>query len=153
VVDKLKETQTGSPGKDGTVFTSELCDKLRNAAGAESGEIGVPVSLAIADEGGNPVYFYRFPGAALVSVEVARNKAYTAAAMKQPSGNLRDLAAPGGSLYGLNTADPKIVVFGGGFPLFIKGSLAGGIGISGGTVPEDERIGRRVIAEFEKQYQ
>jgi uncharacterized protein GlcG (DUF336 family) len=70
--------------------------------------------------------------------------------MKQPSGNLYDPCVPGGSLYGLNTADPNIVVFGGGFPLFINGKLVGGIGISGGTVPEDEQIGRQVVAEFEK---
>ena len=55
-----------------------------------------------------------------------------------------DLALPGGGLHGINTADPRIVVFGGGFPLFIHGRLAGGIGISGGTVPEDEQMAGRL---------
>jgi ATP:cob(I)alamin adenosyltransferase len=153
VVKKLKELAMGEhdgAGNGGTIFTAELCEKLRQAAQAESARIGVPVSLAIADEGGNPVYFYRIPNAILVSIKVATNKAYTAVAMKQPSGNLYDLCVSGGSLHGLNTADPDIVVFGGGFPLFINGRLAGGIGISGGTVPEDEQIGRQVVAEFEK---
>jgi ATP:cob(I)alamin adenosyltransferase len=147
VVEKLKGLVTMEGG--GTMFTAELCDRLRNAAGSESARIGAPVSLAIVDEGGNLVYFYRFPGAALVSVEVARNKAYTAVAMKRPSGDLYSDALPGGSLHGINTVDPKIVVFGGGFPLFVNGALVGGIGISGGMVPEDEQIGRRVVAEFE----
>ncbi|MDR0599024.1 MAG: cob(I)yrinic acid a,c-diamide adenosyltransferase [Treponema sp.] len=153
VVNKLKEPgSSGAGAGGGTVFTSALCDSLRNAAEAESLEIDVPVSLAIADEGGNLVYFYRLPGASLVSVEVAKNKAYTAVALRQPSGDLYDLALPGGSLHGLNTADPRLVVFGGGFPLFVKGALAGGVGISGGAVPEDERIGRRVVAEFEARF-
>jgi ATP:cob(I)alamin adenosyltransferase len=153
VVKRLKELEMGEhdgAGNGGTIFTAELCEKLRQAAQAESARIGVPVSLAIADEGGNPVYFYRIPNAILVSIKVATNKAYTAVAMKQPSGNLYDLCVAGGSLHGLNTADPNIVVFGGGFPLFINGKLVGGIGISGGTVSEDEQIGRQVIAEFEK---
>jgi ATP:cob(I)alamin adenosyltransferase len=153
VVKRLKELEMSEhdgAGNCGTIFTAELCEKLRQAAQAESVRIGVPVSLAIADEGGNPVYFYRIPNAILVSIKVATNKAYTAVAMKQPSGNLYDLCVAGGSLHGLNTADPNIVVFGGGFPLFINGKLAGGIGISGGTVPEDEQIGRQVVAEFEK---
>jgi ATP:cob(I)alamin adenosyltransferase len=153
VVKRLKELEMGEydgAGNGGTIFTGELCEKLRQTAQAESARIGVPVSLAIADEGGNPVYFYRIPNAVLVSIKVAVNKAYTAAAMKQPSGNLYDQCVPGGSLHGLNTADPRIVVFGGGFPLFINGRLVGGIGISGGTVPEDEQIGRQVVAEFEK---
>jgi ATP:cob(I)alamin adenosyltransferase len=137
-------------GKDETIFTAELCDKLRQAAQSESAVIGVPVSLAIADDGGNPVYFYRLPGASLAGIELAHNRAYTAAITKQASGDLRDM--PGGSLSGINAADPKIVVSGGGFPLFINGRLAGGIGISDGTVSEDERIGRRVVAEFEELF-
>jgi ATP:cob(I)alamin adenosyltransferase len=150
VVNKLKELQMdGHDGNGGTIFTADLCERLRQAAQAESARIGVPVSLAIADEGGNPVYFYRIPGAVLVSIKIAVNKAYTAVAMKQPSGNLHDLCVPGGSLYGLNAADPDIVVFGGGFPLFLNGRLVGGIGISGGSVAEDEQIGGQVIAEFE----
>jgi ATP:cob(I)alamin adenosyltransferase len=147
VVEKLKNL--GLSENSGTIFNTELCDKLRDAAGAESGRIGTPVSLAIADEGGSLCYFYRFPGAALVSVDVARNKAYTAVAMKQPSGDLYNEVLPGGSLHGLNATDPKIVAFGGGFPLFVNGRLVGGIGISGGAVSEDEQIGRQVVAAFE----
>jgi ATP:cob(I)alamin adenosyltransferase len=147
VITRVKELNL--TGGDETIFTPALCDRLRGAAESEGARIGAAVSLAIADEGGNLVYFYRFPGAALVSVDVARNKAYTAAAMQQPSGDLYREALPGGSLHGLNTADPRIVVFGGGFPLFVNSRLAGGIGVSGGAVSEDEAIGRRVIAEFE----
>ena len=154
VVEKLKELEMGTSarhdGNGGTVFTAVLCEKLMEAAQDESAKLGTPVSLAIVDSGGCLVYFYRFPGASLVSVEVARNKAYTAAAMEQPSGNLYEPALPGGSLYGINTADPRIVVFGGGFPLFINGKITGGLGISGGTVTEDEQIGRRAVAEFEE---
>jgi ATP:cob(I)alamin adenosyltransferase len=153
VVKRLKELEMGEhdgAGKGGIICTAELCEKLRQAAQAESVKLDAPVSLAVVDEGGNLVYFYRIPNAGLVSIKVATNKAYTAVAMRQPSGNLYDLCVPGGSLHGLNTADPNIVVFGGGFPLFINGSLVGGIGISGGTVPEDEQIGRQVVAEFEK---
>jgi ATP:cob(I)alamin adenosyltransferase len=152
VVEKLKELEmsTNGGGDGGTVFTTGLCERLRQAAQSESVKLERPVSLAISDAGGSLVYFYRFPGASLVSVGIAQNKAYTAAAMEQPSGNLYDLTVPGGSLYGLNTADPRIVVFGGGFPLFVSGSIVGGLGISGGTVAEDEQIGRRAVAEFEE---
>jgi len=154
VAAKLKKLQDRSSdmANEGTIFNMELCDKLRNAALSESLSMGVPVSLSIADDGGNQVYFCRFPGALLVSVGIAQNKSYTAVAVKQPTGNLYEAALSGGSLHGINTADPRLVVFGGGFPLFIDGELVGGIGISGGSVEEDEQIGRRVIAEFEKQF-
>jgi ATP:cob(I)alamin adenosyltransferase len=155
VVDKLKKLQidrSSDMANEDTIFNMELCDILRNAALSESLSMGVPVSLSIADGGGNQVYFCRFPGALLVSVGIAQNKSYTAVAMKQPTGNLYEAALPGGSLHGINTADPRLVVFGGGFPLFIGGELVGGIGISGGSVQEDEQIGRRVVVEFEKHF-
>jgi len=152
VADKLKKPQSAvAVVEDGQGLSPELCDRLRDAALSESLAMGVPVSLAIADAGGNQVYFCRFPGALLVSIGIARNKAYTAVVMKQPSGNLYEAALPGGSLHGINTADPNLVVFGGGFPLFAGGAIAGGIGISGGSVPEDEQIGKRVVAEFERR--
>ena len=59
--------------KDEELFTAELCDRLRQAALSESACLGVPVSVAIADDGGNSVYFYRMPCAPLVSIEVAHN--------------------------------------------------------------------------------
>ena len=66
-----------------------------------------------------------------------------------PTGDLSKITAPGGELFGINTADPKLVIFGGGFPLFIDGVLVGAFGISGASVPEDEQIGRAVLAAFD----
>ncbi|MBQ2803761.1 MAG: heme-binding protein, partial [Lachnospiraceae bacterium] len=53
-----------------------------------------------------------------------------------------ELAAPGGSLYGIqHTNDGKIVVFGGGEPLYIDDVMVGAIGVSGGTAEQDTRLG------------
>lgn len=161
VVDKLRELQAGAgAGGDAhfaagaqngeIVFCADLCDRLKNAALFESLGIGAPVSLAILDKGGNLVYFCRFPGASLVSVDVAQKKAYTAVSLEKPSGDLYDAVSPGGDFHGLNTVDPRFVFFGGGFPLFARGVLVGGIGVSGGSIQEDEQIGRRVVAELER---
>jgi ATP:cob(I)alamin adenosyltransferase len=147
VIEKIEVLGSGG-GRSNTPLDGVLCDRLCRAAGEESAKIGLGISIAIADTGGRLVFFFRYPEASLVSVDVAQNKAYTAVAMEQPSGNIYKEAIPGGSLYGINTVDPRIVVFGGGFPLFFKGNLIGGIGISGGTVEQDEQIAHRVLAEF-----
>jgi ATP:cob(I)alamin adenosyltransferase len=144
-----KKIESLSSGGKQSKLDGALCDRLCRAAGEESAKIGLGVSIAIADTGGRLVFFFRYPEASLVSVDIAQNKAYTAVAMEQPSGNIYKEALPGGSLYGINTADPRIVAFGGGFPLFFKGNLIGGIGISGGTVEQDEQIAHRVLAEFD----
>ena len=135
-------------GKSKVILRDELYVRLARAAAEESAKIGIGFSLAVVDPAGVFAYFCRDPKAIQVSVGVAQNKAYTAAVMRAASGSLYDVAQPGGSLYGLNTADPRLVVFGGGFPLFIGADLVGAIGVSGGSVTEDEQVGKRVLAEF-----
>jgi uncharacterized protein GlcG (DUF336 family) len=141
-------SEAGLKDKDG--WFEERCNILCRAAVAESEKLGVPISIAIVDESGTMVYFHRMPGAILVSVGIAQNKAYTAASIGLPTGELSELAAPGGSLFGINTADPRYVIFGGGFPLLQDGALVGAFGISGASVADDEQIGRAVLDAFEK---
>ena len=43
----------------------------------------------------------------------------------------------------------RVVVFGGGMPVFLDGRIAGAIGVSGGTVAEDMDIARHALrSEF-----
>ena len=75
------------------------------------------------------------------SYDIAVNKAYTVTALKMPTKELAVLAAPGGSLYGIQfTNGGRIVIFGGGIPLKVDGRIIGGLGISGGTGEEDHSL-------------
>ena len=59
-----------------------------------------------------------------------------------PTKELAKLAAPGGSLYGIqHTNQGKVVIFGGGEPLYINDVLIGAIGVSGGSAEQDTRLG------------
>ena len=62
---------------------------------------------------------------------------------------LSSLAAPGGSLYGIqHTNGGKIVIFGGGDPLINpKGKIIGGLGVSGGSEEQDI-----ALSEFGRKY-
>jgi ATP:cob(I)alamin adenosyltransferase len=142
------ETGSGGSAVRKDILCDELYVRLARAAADEGAKIGVGFSLAVVDTAGVLTYFCRDRSAIQVSVGVAQNKAYTAAVMKAASGGLYDAAQPGGSLYGINTVDPRLVVFGGGFPLFVGAEFVGAIGVSGGSVPEDEQVAKRVLAEF-----
>lgn len=49
----------------------------------------------------------------------------------------------------IQTKEPKITLVAGGYPLFVDGKIAGGIGVGGGT--EDNcMIAEYVISVFEK---
>ena len=59
-------------------ISSELAQKMVNAAVAKATELGVSENVAILDDGGNLKAFNRMDGASMPTIEIALNKAYTA---------------------------------------------------------------------------
>ena len=124
---------------------------LITAARKQAEKIGVPMVIAVVDVGGNLVAQQRMDGALLVSVDISRNKAYTAVAIKLPTHELAEVAQPGQPLFGIHNADNgRIVIFGGGFPLETGQEIVGGIGVSGGSVQEDIRCAEAALKQFRK---
>ena len=58
--------------------TTELARAMIEAAERKAAELGHPFAIAIVDDGGVLKAFSRMDGAALLSVQVAQDKAYTA---------------------------------------------------------------------------
>lgn len=120
---------------------------LGSLAETESAALGVPMTIAVADNEGGLVFFARMDGALPASREIAVSKAYTAAALRMATEEVGKLAQPGGDLYGIQHTHPgKVVLFGGGLPLRLNGEVIGAIGVSGGTVQEDVQIADSVVA-------
>jgi uncharacterized protein GlcG (DUF336 family) len=129
-------------------LTEEICEALARAGKAKSREIGVGVTLTIADESGNLRYLQRFGDAILPSIEISQKKAYTAAVLRQSTAEFGKIAQVGESAFGINVTNDKLVIFGGGFPLVADGKTIGGLGISGGSVAEDESVCEAVLKKF-----
>lgn len=121
----------------------DLALRLTEKMKAKAAELGVNDVIAVADAGGNTVSVQSMDNAYLASVDIAINKAYTVVSLKMPTKALAELAAPGGSLYGIQfTNGGRIVIFGGGVPLYAPdGSVIGGFGVSGGTAEQDTALG------------
>ena len=60
-------------------ITLSAAQVVVEVARARATEIGVPMNIAVVDAGGNLVAFARMDGAWLGSIDIAKNKAYTAA--------------------------------------------------------------------------
>lgn len=120
----------------------KLAMALMEKVEEEAGRIGVKAVVAVSDASGRPVAVHCMDGAYIGSYDVALNKTYTSAAFQMSTAELGKLAAPGGSLYGIqNTNEGKIVIFGGGEPLMADGIMIGAIGVSGGTAEQDTLLG------------
>jgi uncharacterized protein GlcG (DUF336 family) len=121
--------------------SSDLARRVVAAAEAKADEIGVPMVIAVCDESGVLKAFSRMDGAALLSVQIAQDKAYTAAGFGMPSGGWHDfikddppLAA--GAVGGID----RLVIFGGGFPISVGDQVVGAIGVSGGHYSQDVEV-------------
>lgn len=115
-------------------------------------EMGVNAVVAIADEGGNLKLCECMDNSFLASRDIAINKSYTTVALKMSTKKLAALAAPGGSLYGIqHTNGGRIVIFGGGDCLEAHGKILGGLGVSGGTEEQDTALsafGKKIFSEY-----
>lgn len=122
-------------------ITLDTAKQLIEAAEQRAQEIDNPMVIAVANSEGNLIAQHRMDDAWLASVNISRNKAYTAAALDMPTHELAEPSQPGNSLYGLQTTDEnRIVVFGGGYPLERDGEIVGAIGVSGGAVEQDRDV-------------
>lgn len=147
VAEKIRERTAIT--KEGVTMTTGLCEKMCAAAFEKGEEMGVPVCFAITDEHGTLLYFNRQKDSLMVSIGIAQQKAYTSAVLKMSTATLGERAQPGQPLYGINTADSNLVLFGGGVPLSVGGKIVGGVGVSGGSVEEDEIIVAHSLKVFE----
>ncbi len=125
---------------------------MAEAAEAKATDLGVPVVFAAVDAGGNPMLLHRMADSLLGSIDIATNKAFTSAAFRLPTAALADAAAPSGELHGIEVTNAgRVVIFGGGLPIFVDGRLAGGIGVSGGTVAEDVQIVTHALSTVQEE--
>jgi uncharacterized protein GlcG (DUF336 family) len=103
--------------------------------------IGVPMNIAVVDAGANLVAFARMDGAWLGSIEIARNKAYTARAFDMSTEELAKISQPGAPAYGIaSSTEHRIAIFPGGVLLTTNGTIIGAVGVSGGTPDQDHEV-------------
>jgi uncharacterized protein GlcG (DUF336 family) len=123
-------------------MTLDLALTLTQKVKEKASEMGVNAVVAVSNSAGNPVSVQCMDDSYIASYDVAFNKAYTVVALKMPTTTLKELAQPGGSLYGIQfTNGGKIVIFGGGVPLYNKaGKIIGGLGVSAGSEGEDTSL-------------
>src|ERR1700755_3286756 len=78
-----------------------LEDARRSIAAAEkkAKEIGQPMNIAVADEGGNLISHVRMDGAWLGSVDISINKAWTARSFDIATKDLADNSQPVGPVF------------------------------------------------------
>ena len=125
--------------------------KLILAVEKRAAEMGVNAVVAVGDSSGNIIAVESMEDAYIASYDIAVNKVFTSVSLKMSTAQLKPLAQPGASLYGIQfTNKGKIVIFGGGEPLKRGKTIVGGLGVSGGTEEQDTLLAEYGVKEFQK---
>jgi uncharacterized protein GlcG (DUF336 family) len=134
-------------------ISSELAQKMVNAAVAKARELGVTENVAILDDGGNLKAFSRMDGTPIPTIEMAQNKAYTALLGVSTQDFFNFIQGDPSLLAGLPTR-ARVVAWGGGFPIKVDGEIVGAIGLSGApTVQNDVDCARAALAVVSDEVQ
>jgi uncharacterized protein GlcG (DUF336 family) len=127
-------------------ITSELAQKMVEAAVAKARELGVSENVAILDDGGNLKAFSRMDGASVPTIEIAQKKAYTALFGVSTQDFFNFIQGDPSLLAGIPTL-ARVAAWGGGFPIKVNGEVVGAIGLSGApTVQNDVDCARAALA-------
>ena len=114
---------------------------MMTAAEFKAREIGVDMDIAIADDNGSLLMFHRMDGGRITSIDVAINKAFTAAAARRSTRAYGEVSGPGGPAFGIHVSNQgRFMIVAGGLPVFVADDIVGGIGCSSGTPDEDEVV-------------
>ncbi|KAF2004701.1 DUF336-domain-containing protein [Amniculicola lignicola CBS 123094] len=122
-------------------------------AGAEARakEIGVPMNIAIVDNATHLLAFSRMDGAKITSINIAIDKAFTAAGHKAPTSVYKEAVWPGGVAFGIwNSNGGRFLTIAGGIPIVQDGVVVGAIGCSTGTPAQDEDVAKKGVEAIMK---
>ncbi len=126
-------------------LTAEAAKKLVAAAEKKAEELKKPMVITVCDESGNLKEFTRMDNAPLLSVQIAQDKAYTAISFGIATHEWYEFIKDDPPLLAGIVHTPRLVVFGGGYPVSIDGQVVGGIGVSGGHYSEDMQVAEAAL--------
>jgi len=130
------------------VMNLDMAKILIKSAIERAGELNRLCSVAIVDDRGFLVAIHRMDYCPIPTVDIARDKAWTAATFKMPTSDIvkfDDTSNPGSGFNTQNWND-RITTISGGLPIKADNNVIGGIGVSGGKPEEDVDICQAALA-------
>src|ERR1700685_4365822 len=129
--------------------TLDDAKRIISAAEKKAVEIGQPMNIAVADEGGNLIAHVRMDGAWIGSIDISIKKAYTSRAFDIATKDLALHSQSGGQFFGIHVSNEgRIMILAGGIPLRRDGKVVGAIGVSGGGGAQDHAVAEAGAAAF-----
>ena len=113
--------------------------QMIQTAHSEAAKLDIPVTAVVVDESGRTVALGRMDRARPITVEMALNKAYTAASFQQPTKELQELTGQPWFQSLVVSTNGRVMAGGGALPIVEGGHVVGAVAVAGGTDEQDQR--------------
>jgi len=130
------------------VMNLDMAKKIIKTAIERAEDMNRLCSVAIVDDRGFLVAIHRMDRAPIPTVDIARDKAWTAATFRMPTSDIvkfGDASSPGSGFNTQNWND-RLTTISGGLPIKDGDNVIGGIGVSGGIPEEDVAVCQAALA-------
>jgi uncharacterized protein GlcG (DUF336 family) len=122
--------------------------QMVRTAHTQAAQLNTAVTAVVVDESGRMVALGRMDKARPVTVDIAMNKAYTAASFQQPTSELAGVAGQTWFQSLVVSSGGRIMPGGGAIPIVEGGAVVGAIAVAGGTDEQDQQCAQAAIAAY-----
>ena len=119
--------------------------QLVNAAHVQAKQLDIAVTAVVVDESGRLVALGRMDRARPITVDIATNRAYTAASFQQPTSELTASASQAWFQSLIVSSNGRITAGGGALPIVEGSNIVGAIGVAGGSDDQDQRCAESAL--------
>jgi uncharacterized protein GlcG (DUF336 family) len=138
-------TTTQSTTYERPTVRYEVARRLLEVAVGAAREAGIPATVVVSDVAGEPIAIARTDSAGLLSMNVAADKAFTAANAGAPTEQVHTFVTADPAALAYMPALPRFSSIAGGLPITSGGRVIGAIGVSGGTSDQDAAVARAAL--------
>lgn len=124
------------------ILTGEQAAQIARTAFDQATKDGLHVTVTVVDRSGQTLAVLRDHHAGVHTLRASYKKAYTANSQKRETAELAKGVKEGTIPEDVRFLDENILIMDGGVPIFINGTVVGGIGVGGAHDSEDVRIAK-----------
>lgn len=126
----------------------EKAIQMVRTAHSEAAQLDIAVTAVVVDQSGRMVALGRMDRARPISVDMALNKAYTAASFQQPTTELSGISGQTWFQSLVVSSNGRIMAGGGAVPIVEGGNVVGAVAVAGGTDEQDQRCCEVALAAY-----
>ena len=126
----------------------EKAIQMVRSAHAQAAQLDIAVTAVVVDQSGRLIALGRMDRARPITVEIALNKAYTAASFQQPTKELAGVAEQLWFQSLVVSSSGRIMPGAGALPIVEGGNVVGAVAVAGGTEDQDQRCAETALASY-----